>query len=94
MTALPTKCSGMSPSRHGFDLSLGNLTASLPVHGLGGHWKLTWTADSNKNWLEDFLPLQLQDAGINESDTAFNKAATSIDDIAGILLHPQISNIG
>jgi hypothetical protein len=41
-----------------------------------------------------FLPLQLQDAGINESDTAFNKAATSIDDIAGILLHPQISSIG
>jgi hypothetical protein len=57
----------------------------LPVHGLGGHWKHTWTADR----LKDFLPLQLQDAGINESDTAFNKVATGIDDVAGMLLHTQ-----
>ncbi len=54
----------------------------------------TWTGESKKNWLKDFLPLQLQDAGITnrvlsygyESDTAFSKAVTDIDDVAGMLL--------
>lgn len=50
--------------------------------------------NSNKNWLKDFLPLQLQDAGITarvlsygyDSDTAFSKAVTDIDDVAAMLL--------
>jgi len=47
-----------------------------------------------KNWLKDFLPFQLRDAGITtrvlsygyDSDTAFTKAVTDIDDVAGMLL--------
>ena len=67
----------------------------IAVHGLGGHWRHTWTAASNKNWLKDFLPLQLQDTGITtrvlsygyDSDTAFTKAVTNIDDEAAMLLN-------
>jgi hypothetical protein len=70
------------------------LNSIIAVHGLGGHWRQTWTGDSGKNWLKDFLPLQLQDAGITarvlsygyDSDTAFTKAVTDIDDVAGMLL--------
>jgi hypothetical protein len=44
--------------------------------------------------LKDFLPIQLQDAGITTgvlsygygSDTVFSKAVTDIDDVAGMLL--------
>jgi hypothetical protein len=75
-------------------LRLLNLNSIVAVHGLGGHWRHTWTGDSGKNWLRDFLPLQLQDAGITarvlsygyDSDTAFSKAVTDIDDVAGMLL--------
>jgi len=64
------------------------------VHGLGGHWEDTWRDASTKVWLRDFLPNQLQNAGINarimsygyNSDTAFSKGVTNIDDEAGMLL--------
>jgi hypothetical protein len=70
----------------------------VAVHGLGGHWRNTWTGNSNKNWLKDFLPFQLQDAGITarvlsygyDSDTAFSKAVTDIDDVAAMLLDRMI----
>lgn len=71
-----------------------NFVSLVAVHGLGGHWKQTWTGESSKIWLQDFLPEQLKDAGINarvfsygyNSDTAFSKAVTDIDDEAAMLL--------
>lgn len=71
-----------------------NLSSIIAVHGLGGHWRDTWTGNSTKNWLKDFLPFQLQDAGITtrvlsfgyDSDTAFSKAVMDIDDVAAMLL--------
>lgn len=67
----------------------------VAVHGLGGHWKKTWTGASDKLWLRDFLPGQLSDSGIKsrimsygyDSDTAFSKSVTDIDDAAGMLLY-------
>lgn len=68
----------------------------IAVHGLGGHWRNTWTSIGNKRiWLEDFLPTQLKDAGVKarvmsygyDSGTAFTKAVTDIDDTAGMLLN-------
>jgi hypothetical protein len=66
----------------------------MAVHGLGGHWNLTWTGNTNKNWLKDFLPEQLNDGGAParimsfgyNSRTAFTKAVTDIDDAAEMLL--------
>ena len=71
-----------------------NRSSIVAVHGLGGHWRQTWTGNSSQNWLKDFLPFQLQDAGITarvlsfgyDSDTAFSKAVTDIDDVAAMLL--------
>ena len=37
----------------------------VAVHGLGGHFEGTWTdSDSNKLWLRDFLPSQLEEVGM------------------------------
>lgn len=67
----------------------------VAVHGLGGHFEETWTAsDSKQLWLRDFLPSQLNDAGITarvmsygyDSSTAFSKSVTDIDDQAKILI--------
>jgi hypothetical protein len=66
----------------------------VAVHGLGGHWKKTWTGENSKIWLRDFLPDQLVYAGVKarvmsfgyNSDTAFSKAVTNIDDEAEMLL--------
>jgi triacylglycerol esterase/lipase EstA (alpha/beta hydrolase family) len=67
----------------------------VAVHGLGGHWKTTWMGEKEKKiWLRDFLPDQLAHAGIKSrvmsfgynSDTAFSKAITDIDDEAEMLL--------
>jgi hypothetical protein len=66
----------------------------VAVHGLGGHRNETWTGSTNKNWLRDFLPQQLEDEGIParvmsfgyDSRTAFTKAVTDIDDVANMLL--------
>ena len=66
----------------------------MAVHGLGGHWDETWTGKANRNWLRDFLPRQLRDAGITarimsfgyDSHTAFTKAVVDIEDIADMLL--------
>lgn len=75
------------------------LSSIIAVHGLGGHWRRTWTSrSSQKNWLEDFLPGQLEAESIAnrvlsygyDSDTAFTKAVTDIDDAAGSLLDRMI----
>lgn len=66
----------------------------VAVHGLGGHWKQTWIGASDRLWLRDFLPRQLNDSGIKsrimsygyDSDTAFSKSVTDIDDAASMLL--------
>ena len=66
-------------------------TASIvAVHGLGGHWKYTWTHRCRKFWLRDFLPSQVPTARIMSygynSQTAFSKAVTDINDQAAMLL--------
>lgn len=69
-------------------------TSIVAVHGLGGHWKSTWTGASDKLWLRDFLPNQLSEAGIKcrtmsfgyDSRTIFTKAVTDVDDTAAMLL--------
>ena len=66
----------------------------VAIHGLGGHWKSTWTGASNKLWLKDFLPNQLNAEAIKsrimsfgyDSRTIFTKAVTDIDDAAAMLL--------
>jgi hypothetical protein len=66
----------------------------VAVHGLGGHWDKTWTGNTNKNWLKDFLPQQLEGGGTParimsfgyDSRTAFIKAITDIDDVVNMLL--------
>jgi hypothetical protein len=70
------------------------LRSIVAVHGLGGHWKQTWIGASDRLWLRDFLPGQLSDSGIKsrimsygyDSDTAFSKSVTDIDDAAIMLL--------
>lgn len=68
----------------------------VAVHGLGGHFKETWTDnDSKQLWLRDFLPSQLRDVGIAarimsygyDSTTAFSKSVTDIEDQATMLLN-------
>jgi hypothetical protein len=67
----------------------------VAIHGLGGHWRDTWTGDNGKLWLRDSVPLRLQDSGFNsrvfsygyDSSTAFSKAVTDITDEAGMLLN-------
>lgn len=63
----------------------------VAVHGLGGHWKKTWTAENGKMWLRDFLPNQLPTARIMSygynSKTAFSKSVTDIEDESTLLLN-------
>lgn len=68
----------------------------VAVHGLGGHFKETWTDnDSKQLWLRDFLPSQLKDVGLAarvmsygyDSTTAFSKSVTDIEDQATMLLN-------
>src|SRR5271156_2088801 len=66
----------------------------VAIHGLGGHWRDTWTGDNGKLWLRDSVPLRLKDSGFNsrvfsygyDSSTAFSKAVTDITDEAEMLL--------
>ena len=71
----------------------------VAVHGLGGHWAKTWTDTSDNQerlWLRDFLPSQLK-AHVNlrarvmsygyNSETAFSKSVSDIEDHAEALLH-------
>ena len=66
----------------------------IAIHGLGGHWRDTWTGDNGKLWLRDSVPLRLKDSGFNtrvfsygyDSSTAFSKAVTDITDEAEMLL--------
>jgi alpha-beta hydrolase superfamily lysophospholipase len=75
--------------------SLTKPSSIVAVHGLGGHWKKTWTSDDDSFWLRDFLPQLLTAAGIAarvmsfgyNSATAFSKAKTSIRTHAVILLN-------
>jgi hypothetical protein len=75
------------------DLVNGRLTplSIVAVHGLGGHWERTWTDENGKLWLRDFLPSQIPNARIMSygynSDTAFSKAVTDINDEAAMLLN-------
>lgn len=71
----------------------------VAVHGLGGHWKETWTNTSENRerlWLRDFLPSQLKkEANLRarvmsygyNSEVAFSKSVSDIEDHAGALLH-------
>ena len=67
----------------------------IAVHGLGGHWESTWTGASGKLWLRDFLPGQLNDAGIQsrimsfgyDSQTIFTQVATDIDGATAAFLN-------
>ncbi|KAF8245693.1 hypothetical protein K440DRAFT_503212, partial [Wilcoxina mikolae CBS 423.85] len=69
---------------------LSDIPSIIAVNGLGGHWSETWT-ENGKLWLQDFLPSQLPTARIMSygynSDTAFSKAVTDIDDVVTILLN-------
>ena len=62
----------------------------VAVHGLGGNWQGTWTAENGKLWLRDFLPLQLPSARIMsygyDSRTFFTQSTENITDIATNLL--------
>ncbi|KAK4691124.1 hypothetical protein P7C71_g5810, partial [Lecanoromycetidae sp. Uapishka_2] len=68
----------------------------VAVHGLGGHFQDTWTDDSTqKLWLRDFVPSQLQESGLTarimsygyDSAIALSKSVTDIDDQAEMLLY-------
>jgi predicted alpha/beta hydrolase family esterase len=64
------------------------------VHGLGGHWQKTWTAENGKMWLRDFLPAQLLQLDVKaafwsygwNADIALSTAVTSLVDEAEMLL--------
>ncbi|KND88024.1 Protein SERAC1, partial [Tolypocladium ophioglossoides CBS 100239] len=66
----------------------------VAVHGLGGHWQKTWTAENGKLWLRDFLPARLRDINIKaaiwsygyNADTALSAAVTDLTDEAEMLL--------
>lgn len=67
----------------------------IAVHGLGGHWDLTWThVETKKNWLRDFLPEQLRESGFRprilsygyDAKTAFSTSIESISTVAEDLL--------
>jgi pimeloyl-ACP methyl ester carboxylesterase len=66
------------------------LYSIVAVHGLGGGWDTTWTAENGKFWLRDFLLLDLPRACIMSygynAHTAFSKAVTDISDVAISLL--------
>ena len=73
------------------DVCLTSGTFSIvAIHGLGGDWKETWTADNGRLWLRDFLPLQLPNARIMsygyDSGTFFTQSTENITDIAATLL--------
>jgi hypothetical protein len=62
----------------------------ITFHGLGGHWKNTWTDANGSFWPRDFVPLQLPQAGIMafgyNTNTAFSKATTDIEQVANMLM--------
>ncbi|KAK6440972.1 RAS2 protein [Oleoguttula sp. CCFEE 5521] len=66
----------------------------VAIHGLGGHWKATWSGSSGNLWLRDFLPQELQKDGLHvrtlsygyDSDWAFSKSVNDVDDEAANLL--------
>ena len=81
-----------------FVLSLYALIFALSivaVHGLGGNWRETWTdTQSRKNWVEHFLPGQLESQGYQirvmsygyDSGGILSKSVSDIDDVARELL--------
>lgn len=67
----------------------------VAVHGLGGHYKDTWTSDNGAFWLKDFLPKQLSDSNITtrifsygyNAETLVTSSGLDIVDVARNLLH-------
>ena len=67
----------------------------VAVHGLGGDWENTWTADNGKLWLRDFLPDQLREVKCEprifsygyDASTVFSKSVADIEDAATGLLN-------
>ena len=73
-----------------------DLVDIVALHGLGGHYRKTWTANSavlgkSKNWLEDFLPEQIPNARIMSygynSTVQLSKSVADIGTFAEQLLH-------
>ncbi len=64
------------------------------MHGLGGHWEKTWTANDGNQWLRKSLPLELRNAGFSARVMSYGYDASlrlggglaDIHDQAGILL--------
>ena len=71
----------------------------VALHGLNGHYRKTWTATSAvgkpENWLEDFLPEQIPNAGIMSygynSTVQLSKSVADIGTFAEQLLHSLIA---
>ena len=53
-----------------------NHLSIVAVHGLGGHWKDTWT-EGEKLWLRDFLPDQLREVSVNARIMSYGYNATT-----------------
>ena len=72
------------------DPSLQYTVDIVAVHGLGGDWENTWTADNGKLWLRDFLPDQLHQVKCEprifsygyDASTVFSKSVADIQDAA------------
>ena len=41
-----------------------NKVSIVAVHGMGGHWKESWTAETGVFWLQDLLPKVLPQARV------------------------------
>ena len=63
----------------------------VAVHGLGGTYDKTWTADNDSFWLKDFLPVDAAHVRIfsygYDSSTFFSRGVTNIEDEALILMN-------
>lgn len=67
----------------------------IAVHGLGGHYKTTWTCENGALWLADFLPQQLSENDITarifsfgyNAKTLITNSVLDIGDIARNLLN-------
>ncbi|PWI64506.1 hypothetical protein PCL_09587 [Purpureocillium lilacinum] len=66
----------------------------VAVHGLGGNWKSTWTAEDGAMWLRDRLPSILAEVNVvarvlsfgYDSGTVFTSSITDLQTAARILL--------
>jgi pimeloyl-ACP methyl ester carboxylesterase len=62
----------------------------IALHGLGGHWKNTWTDTNGKFWLRDYLPEKLINARVlswgYNSYKAFTRGEAELEEAAKELL--------